>query len=362
MYKKKLLKKLALPALIVFVISILILLLQIPMRERVRENHRRQLDGHISYVTQQNQNLLNELAQQIKALPINPNILNEIQAKFFQETQGAKLYLWMSDLKGNFQFGVPQVVFMRLNASYEKIVKKTTPDDYLQSRDEFLSAVIGKQRQLDYAEPGDTDIPLPDPDFLRGFDEENVSVDDELVRPTSYLLSAVVVSGTGESLGNLFLKIDDSAQRELYIKPEYYATTSELFRMLEPLVGSAAGLSGLFLWFLLPTWVFIDAQAYDVKNPSLWAFLTLVSFVFGLTIYLIARPTHTRLLKCPQCERELNGIKAFCPYCGFDVASLLCPQCQYPVKADWAFCPSCRADLKQPTEKPAPTADILPNE
>jgi len=128
------------------------------------------------------------------------------------------------------------------------------------------------------------------------------------------------------------------------------AARDDLYSVLNPIFGILAGFSGFILWFLLPTWVYIDAQQRDVKNPGLWAFLTLVSAMFGLIIYLITRPPGLKTLNCPQCDKELNGTKAYCPYCGFDVSSTFCPQCQYPIKPDWTFCPSCRADLKQ--EKP----------
>ena len=107
-------------------------------------------------------------------------------------------------------------------------------------------------------------------------------------------------------------------------------------------------ISGLFLWFLVLTWVYIEAKQQDVKNPLGWAFITLISFIiFGLTIYLITRPKTLKSFHCPQCEKELNGTKAYCPYCGFDLSSTFCPQCQYSIKQDWLFCPSCRAELKQ---------------
>ncbi len=50
-----------------------------------------------------------------------------------------------------------------------------------------------------------------------------------------------------------------------------------------------------------------------------------------------------------QCENEVNG-GAFCPYCGFDLASTMCPQCQYPIKPEWSFCPSCRTELRKKAE------------
>jgi predicted amidophosphoribosyltransferase len=109
--------------------------------------------------------------------------------------------------------------------------------------------------------------------------------------------------------------------------------------------GTIAGLSGLFLWFLLPTWVYTDAMQRDARSPGLWALLSTISLFFGLTIYLMTRPSTYRSFHCPQCEKELNGTKAFCPHCGFDLAGTFCSQCQYPIKQSWQFCPNCRAEL-----------------
>jgi len=107
-------------------------------------------------------------------------------------------------------------------------------------------------------------------------------------------------------------------------------------------------ISGLFLWFLVPTWVYIDAKQRDVKNPGMWAFFTMISaIIFRLTICLITQPTTLKSFHCPQCENELNDTKAYCPYCGYDLSSTFCPQCQYPIKQQWQFCPSYRAELKQ---------------
>ena len=161
-----------------------------------------------------------------------------------------------------------------------------------------------------------------------------------------FQLSTPATGEAGEYLGELYLKVDDSPNKQIYYG-SYYAERNDLYALLNPIFGALAFFSGLVLWFLLPTWVYIDAQQRDVKNPGLWAFLTLVSAIFGLIIYLITRPQALKSLNCPQCDNELNGTKAYCPYCGFDVSTTFCSQCQYPVKPDWSFCPGCRSELKK---------------
>jgi hypothetical protein len=112
-------------------------------------------------------------------------------------------------------------------------------------------------------------------------------------------------------------------------------------------------LTGIFLWFLLPSWVYVDARERGVRRAGLWSFLVLISFVLGLVVYLIARPEHSTVLECPGCGREING-GAFCPYCGRDVSTVVCATCRYPLKPDWAYCPSCRTEIKPAAEVPAP--------
>ena len=93
----------------------------------------------------------------------------------------------------------------------------------------------------------------------------------------------------------------------------------------------------------------------------LWSFLVLISVFIGLVVYLIARPEETTL-KCPGCEREVNG-GAYCPHCGHDLSSAFCATCRYPLKPDWGFCPSCRTEVGRSGagEAPAEGADATPS-
>ena len=104
-------------------------------------------------------------------------------------------------------------------------------------------------------------------------------------------------------------------------------------------------LSGAFLWLLLPTWVYVDARGRGVRRAWLFAFLTAISVLVGLVVYLIARPEAPAALQCPGCGREVDGA-AWCPHCGHDLSASFCGTCRYPLKADWAFCPACRTEIK----------------
>ena len=110
------------------------------------------------------------------------------------------------------------------------------------------------------------------------------------------------------------------------------------------------------VWVLLPTWVYVDARDRGMRRAPLFAFLTVLSSLVGLVVYLISRPEDARTLACPGCAHELNG-GAFCPHFGRDLSASFCPACRYPLKPEWAFCPACRTETKAlPTPSPVPEA------
>lgn len=150
-------------------------------------------------------------------------------------------------------------------------------------------------------------------------------------------------------IGDLYLKVDDST---LYDK--YFRGSSVFNRTFFDVFHVMFGFSAMFLWFLVPTWLYIDARERDVKSIHLWIILTLVSFGFGALIYLITRPQGTKSFHCPDCRGELNGTKAFCPHCGFDLSTTFCPECKYPIKPEWQFCPNCRFDTAQAPKESVP--------
>jgi predicted amidophosphoribosyltransferase len=76
----------------------------------------------------------------------------------------------------------------------------------------------------------------------------------------------------------------------------------------------------------------VDASERGVRRAWLFAFLTVISSLVGLVVYLIARPEDGRTLLCPGCGRDLSAS--------------FCATCRYPLKPDWAFCPSCRTEIK----------------
>jgi len=361
MNKKRLIRKMAIPAAAIFVISLVVLLLKRPVENNLYQEHVAKLNAHVAALTQENQKYLAEIAQKIATAGggevAASRAVAELQSELLLENQKpnqARKYLWMSNQRGEFIFGLPVPAFAKLNDGFDKNREIISTDGYYKDRNDFLMKLIEKYDDIDFS-----DRKLPEPESQRYYGRNEEKIDwrfyrepksgdpyREYYRPTTFVLSAPVTNAAGAVEGVLFLKVDDSANGNLYFS-RYYATREGIYNeLLEPLFGTFAVLSGFFLWFLLPSWVYIDAQQRAVSNPGVWAFIALISLIFGLAIYLITRPSNLKSLHCPKCENQLNG-GAFCPHCGFDLSSTYCPQCQYPIKAEWAFCPNCRAELAQ---------------
>jgi len=352
MNKRKLIRRIALIVSIVFFISILMLILQIPYRNWHFKKHTNALNAHVQLLMQRSQTFLAETASKIKKLPVDPKIASEIQSQLLKEDNLQQQYLWMIDNNGELIFGLPKTAFDRLNSAYDKYRDVIEQDGHYLSRNDFLLTLVDKHNKVDFSEFESGGRPNADQFRWRYYRQKDPDPWREL-RSFYFQFSAPVTDATGGYLGELYLKGDDSQNKNLY-KSKYAVEQSDLSALLIPIFAALTFFSGVVLWFLLPTWVYLDAQQRDVKNPGLWAFLTLVSLIFGLIIYLITRPQTLKTLNCPQCDKELNDTKAYCPYCGFDVSSILCPQCQYPTKPEWSFCPSCRADLNSDlSESPA---------
>jgi len=359
MSKKKLIRKMAIPAAIIFIISIIVLLFEEPVENRMYERHKAKLNAHISELTQKNQTELTEIAGKIAALTAGEisasRVVAELQSEFLRENQKAgevKKYLWLSNPNGEFIFGVPAQVFARLSEGFDKNKELIIKDGYYKDRNDFLMKLVDRYDNIDFS--GRALSEPEGPGYYYGKNEGMIEwrffkepkEDWNYSRPRTLILSAPVANTAGAVEGILFLKVDDSVNKELYYSRNRAAHSHLYHELLAPLFATLAALSGLFLWFLLPSWVYIDAQQRAVSNPGVWAFISLISLIFGLAIYLITRPSSLKSLNCPKCENQVNG-GAFCPHCGFDLSSTYCPQCQYPIKAEWAFCPNCRAELAQ---------------
>src|SRR5262249_13400395 len=277
-------------------------------------------------------------------------LVSEIESHYFEEAAGGPLYVWAMDTKGEFQFGVPHAAFSKVNAVYDSEVTPRLKEGVFLDRQTFLMNLVDDSEEID-----------PEVVAQEGKPERADGRVVELVKrgsrwrinrgepENSFVLSTPLRKGDGSALGSLYLKRTPVGDRGYYRRDQ----------PLEALMAVTAGLTGAaaaFLWVLLPTWVYVDARARGVRRAPLFAFLTVISSLAGLVVYLIARPEDARRLTCPGCAREVNG-GAYCPHCGRDLSSAYCAACRYPLKPDWAFCPACRAEIKPPpTGAAAPAA------
>ena len=283
-------------------------------------------------VVERSRQYLGELAKKVEKLPINPTLVGEIEARYFEERTGGALHVWAMGTGGEFLFGVPKESFSRLNAVYDREITPRLKEGVFFDRQAFL---------LGHLDAGD-DLGLPDE--LTGDGKESPGVWARLRRHEdrsgrTFVLSAPLKTAEGVALGSLYLK-REAGEREWYRRDERK-------QVVAGVAGGIAVASFTFLWILLPTWVYVDGTERGLRRARLFAFLTVISSLIGLVVYLISRPEGGKALACPGCGREVNG-GSFCPHCGRDLSAAFCATCRYPLKPEWAFCPSCRTETKAP--------------
>jgi hypothetical protein len=362
MNKRILIRRLAIPAAIIAALSIAVLLAFIPINNARFERHKEEFKKYSNAFMEQNTKYLKDLALKIRSVQPDPALINELQAEYLVEHQKSdqpKRYLWMATVNGDFLFGVPAEDFQKLNDAFDKYQERIKTDEFYRDRNDFLDKLIDRSRSIDL-----TQFEKTDRDerryrenswrFYEGGDYESL-----LQSPVMSFVTPVY-DGAGKLIGKLFMKVDDVVNADKYLGEGRFLRNSANNDIKITAIVFLV-FSGIFLWFLLPTWVYIDAQERDVKTPGVWAFLALTSLVFGMTIYLITRPNTLKTSTCPECKGELNGTRAYCPHCGYDLSNNYCQQCQYPISPEWKFCPDCRAEIrhKEPRRTEA-QAGVIP--
>lgn len=295
----------------------------------------------------EDQALLDGMARKIEALPVDPKVVAEVQAAHYRLRPDRWLYVWATGNDGQFLFGVPSDAFARLNTVFDQSQQVIAQDNRYATRDQFLRALLHDDRPIAPFKPRATEAGTGSPeeedrdaDWWRRYDEER----DRHFRGTVLFLSSPIRAATGAIVGSLNLKAV-----ELGRGPVEDEERLDLWKGVLAVSAALALVSVLWLWFLVPSWVYIDAQERRLPRPLLWALLVFVGNLVGLLVYLISRPDEIADLRCPQCAQKLSGTKAGCPYCGADLSAVFCRKCQYPVKPDWRFCPDCRASLTRDT-------------
>lgn len=65
----------------------------------------------------------------------------------------------------------------------------------------------------------------------------------------------------------------------------------------------------------LLVWVARDAKSRGMDSAILWMVLVMFTSVFGLIIYIFARP-QGNMIRCAHCRNSRMQVSAKCPHCG----------------------------------------------
>jgi hypothetical protein len=352
--KKKLIARLALAAGIVLALALVVVGGTTLAERSEREEQERRVKQEREQLVESSRKYLGELARRVDRLPVDPSLVGEIESRYFEDRAQAEvgpgagsraaaagpLQVWAMGTEGRFLFGVPREAFEKLNAVYDQDVAPNLKAGVFVDRQTFLRTLADSSDEIGpksfAAEPSEDDASAWN--RWRGYGQD---------ADRSFVVSAPLKTSAGVALGSIYLKRALPRVGEL--------GRNDDLRGARAAAGVAAALAGVFLWLLLPTWVYVDARGRGVRRAWLFGFLTALSAVVGLIVYLIARPESPAVLQCPGCGREIDG-GAYCPHCGHDLSTAFCATCRYPLKPDWTFCPACRTEIRQARPDPAAAA------
>lgn len=359
MNNKKIIRKIATITAAVMFIAILLLILQSSLKLRQQrkqaEESYHEIGRHLSALTSEIQADVETISKKIDSLPIDEKMAAELQSQYWsdnQQSNKAKKYLWMIGDDDELVFAVPSLAFEKLNKIYNTYKEKISNDYDIIDRNDFIFKTIEFYDEIkpeDFTRrysselTGPSNEPLPPPGSDGVPSRLQQAYNANYNNPLSVSVSSPVYSKENKIIGTLNIKADGSG----YPKSAYSLDNDQVPNAFFITLVLVAIFSAIFLWFLLPSWVYLDARQRDVAYPGVWAVITLWSVVFGLTVYLITRPSQLKEFRCPACQGELNGANEYCPNCGHDLSTAFCAECWYPIRPEWAFCPHCRASLKK---------------
>lgn len=336
MEKKRLIIRMVLVALVLLLIGSAGLITDFYAGGSFKRRYQKKTQQRYRELAEKYQAYLNDKSKEVRELPPTQLFINQLTSEIQQESPHVNLFFWMCNSEGEFLFGIPYDVFDKMNKAYEKYRDVIQADGYYVDRNDFFTKLISYHKQIDYSE-----FESPESNRIQWRFHREPSY-HSLSDPIRRTLSIPAMDDGNRFIGTMRLEIVDSTVAN------QWASGKDRFEWLEILQEISTAfmvLSALLIWFLLPSWVYIDARQRNVRQAWKWAVLTVVSFGFAWLIYLIVRPEVSLANYCPQCKKELNGTRDYCPHCSFDLSSTFCPQCQYPLKDEWRFCPSCRFDL-----------------
>lgn len=122
------------------------------------------------------------------------------------------------------------------------------------------------------------------------------------------------------------------------------APITELSNGMEAAVGAYAGICLLLFavfWIFVAAWLYKKA-VLSKMNGLPWLLIGLVSNVFGVVLFFIARSVIRS--KCTFCGTWQNKNNRFCTACGAEL-SRICNECHELCKPDDHYCSRCGSSL-----------------
>ena len=253
MERKTIVRRAAQIGLVVLVAALLTTTIAGRQARRGAAAQRQAQQDWMTRVAGEDQALLDGMAQKITGLPVDPKVIAEIQAEHYRQRPKRVLYVWATANDGKFVFGVPADAFARLNTVYDQSQQAITEDNHFATRDQFLRALLHEDRPIAPIKPGLPDSSSRrrgDDEWWRRYDEDrNRNFDAPVL-----FLSSPIQAAQGAIEGSLNLKAI-----ELGPPPTDVGRSLEDWRDATFYANALTLLSLLWLGFLVPSWVYIDA-------------------------------------------------------------------------------------------------------
>ncbi len=297
---------------------------------------------YIEYTINKNQLLIDQIASELgdKGLISDVN-LDQLYQKYDTEDRignlipellredreliPAKTFTWVSNNEHQLLAGKPLRIFSFLEGIYSDQQDLIAKDGHYKNQDEFLSVLSNASDEISFSE---IETENGRPSLWRFLDLPTNIYDQR--RHGVFVISTKIIGTNGQSLGTVFMKIDDSDNYYLIYadRGEEHLKNHKRYYWIVNL------LCFLLIWYLLPIWVYRDALKNKVKRPLVWAIVVLISNVFGLINYLMIRSKKTKNNQLLHSDEKLAQENA------------LCYSCNQPINKKWTYCSSCGVYLK----------------
>ncbi len=242
--KKKLITRMALWTGAVLAVALLMAGAALALMHSGRQRFEDEQKAERQQVLERSRKYLGELAKRIDRLPVDPTLVGEIESRYFEEQASGPMHVWAMGTGGEFLFGVPKESFSRLNAVYDREITPRLKEGVFFDRQSFLLGHLDEGEDLVLGElAGEEGGPADMRALLRRRADRSDG---------AFVLSAPLKTADGVALGSLYL-MRAGPERDWYRE-------DERLKFVAAAGGAVATLAFVFLWILLPTWVYVDGS------------------------------------------------------------------------------------------------------